>query len=498
MAALIAPAAAAASAGLNEADFRLTAPNGFGDGWNSYAHCMAVFEGRVYVGTTRGVIAMHKWNLPSPDLRPWPVKSPEYIYDVPRQAEIWCYDPALEQWERVYQAPLVPGRQGGQVPRYIGFRGIAVFQGPGDARPCLYVSTWAPQQAEPPDILRSEDGRRFVSASRPPFSPAVRSFRTLQVFQGRVHTTPTSSVAGARRSTDSIGSDSTVYATTDLASGEWVACNEEGFGSPANVSIFEMVEYQGHLYAATVNPKTGFELWKTPGGTPPYRWTCVLRHGAGRGVHNEVGVSLCEYRGALYVGTGVLNGGYHRVLNIGPAAAEILRVWPDDSWELLMGDGRHTEQGLRYPLSGYSAGFDALFNGYVWRMAEHEGWLYAGTFNWGQALPFVPTHLWPPDVLALLDRWGRAHLNRYFGGAEIWRTQDGLLWQPVTRNAFGNKYNWGIRNFASTPQGLFVGTANPYGPTIAQQQPDGRWSYVDNPRGGCEVWLGRPRPANAT
>ncbi len=481
------------AAGLGEADFRLTGPNGFGDGQNHYAHSMAVFEGRVYVGTTRAIIPAHKWNQLRPDIRPWPVDSPDFIYDIPRQAEIWCFDPAEDQWTRVYQAPLVPASRGNlQVPRYIGYRGIGVFQGASDHKPCLYVSTWAPQLTDPPDILRSEDGRHFAPAARPPFSPAVRSFRTLQVFQGRVHTTPTSSSQGARKISDSIGSDSTIYATDDIQSADWQAANEEGFGSKANVTVFEMEEFNGHLYAATVNPKTGFELWKTAGGDLPYRWTRVLARGAGRGVFNEVGVSLCAFRGALYVGTGVLNGGFHRATGIGPAAAEIIRVWPDDRWELIVGESRSTPQGLRYPLSGLGPGFEKLFNGYVWRMVVHDGWLYAGTFSWGQNLAYLPLHTWPPDAVALLDLWGRDWLTTHLGGAEVWRSADGEHWQPVTRNAFGNRYNWGIRNFASTPHGLFVATANPYGPTIAQQQTGGDWHYIDNHRGGCEIWLGRP------
>ncbi len=477
---------------LHEADFRLTCDNGFGDGWNHYAHSMAWFRGRLYVGTTRATMAMNKYNIPRPPIRPWPVDCPDDVYEVPRQAEIWEYTPETDSWLRVYQAPLVKGRNGRMVPRYIGLRGITVFQGPQDPAPCLYVSTWAPMLAEPPDILRSENGRDFGNVPRPPWAPTVRSFRTLQIFKGRVHTTPTHAAVGVGRAQDAMGSEATIYACDDLSTGQWLPANPEGFGRRANATIFEMAVFDDHLYAVTVNPLDGLELWKTPGGDLPYQWTRVLTRGAGRGALNETGGCLCEFNGALYVGTGIANGGYHRAVNVGPAAAELLRVWPDDSWDLLMGESRLSDEGVRYPLSGYAPGFDSLFNGYLWRMGVHEGHLYVGTFNWANMLPYLPTHTWPEDVLAMVHRWGEENILRRFAGAELWRSADGLRWAPVTRSGFGNKYNWGVRNLVSTPHGLFVGTANPFGPTVAQRIDRERWQYVPNARGGCEVLLGVP------
>lgn len=483
--------------GLEAADFRMINRSGFGDGLNSYAHSMAWFEGRLYVGTTRGVLQMNRCNAPTPNMVPWPTDWKADVYDYDRRAEIWRYDPRSGEWTLVYRAAWVDGIQGRPVPRYIGFRGMAVFRGASDTKPCLYVSTWAPARApEPPDILRCEDGDHFHSVARPPFGPQVRSFRTLQPFGGRIHTTPTSSTAvvkGVARAQDSVGSESTIYCTDDIAGARWTAANVEGFGERANITVFEMVEYQGRLYAGTVNPR-GMQLWRTEDGSdaPPYRWKKVLDKGAWRGPHNEAVASLCVFKGVLYVGTGIANGGFHRQFQIGPAASEMIRVYPDDSWDLLAGQPRITPQGIKTPLSGYGAGFDNIFNGYIWRMAEHAGWLYVGTFSWANALPYIPLNTWPEDVLVLIERWGLDRLNRDMGGFDLWRTADGVRWENVTRSGFDNQYNWGVRNFASTPYGLFLGTANPYGPQIAIQR-KGRWQLVDNPRGGCEVFLGHKR-----
>jgi hypothetical protein len=75
------------------------------------------------------------------------------------------------------------------------------------------------------------------------------------------------------------------------------------------------------------------------------------------------------------------------------------------------------------------------------------------------------------------------------GGCELWRSTDGDNWVPMTRNGFNNRFNLGVRTLISTPRGLFVGTANPFGSHVAVRGPGG-WRYEENPRGGVEVWLG--------
>src|SRR5262249_18586522 len=149
-----------------------------------------------------------------------------------------------------------------------------------------------------------------------------------------VHTSPTHSrAANADKAQECVGSDATVYACSDIDSGEWWAASPEGFGDADNLTVFELASFNGQLYAGTVNTK-GFDLWRTvDASTRPYKWKRVLTRGAGRGPFNEVAGTMCVFDGALYVGTGIVNGGFHRLLNIGPAACELLRVFPDDSWE---------------------------------------------------------------------------------------------------------------------------------------------------------------------
>jgi hypothetical protein len=88
---------------------------------------------------------------------------------------------------------------------------------------------------------------------------------------------------------------------------------------------------------------------------------------------------------------------------------------------------------------------------------------------------------------------GPQNILEYGSGFDLYRSHDGENWLPVTTDGMGNPFNMGLRTFASTPHGLFLGTANPWGPKIMPLNGD---TYVHNPRGGCEVYLA-PRTATA-
>jgi hypothetical protein len=115
--------------------------------------------------------------------------------------------------------------------------------------------------------------------------------------------------------------------------------------------------------------------------------------------------------------------------------------------------------------------------------------LYLGTFNWSVMLPYLQVAGGRPGRQARLARWLDPDLlARFEGGFDLRRSRDGVHWVPVSGDGFGNPYNYGARTLLGTPRGLFVGTANPFGPEIAARVPDG-WTYTPNARGGAEVWF---------
>jgi SAM-dependent methyltransferase len=485
------PRAARAGRPLVAASFRPIATHGLDDPANGYAHSMGWFEGRLFIGVTRQTQwASKKYELNEYSVI-WPVEVPDFVWDHDWRSRIWRFDPRTASWKCVHVSRMVLGTRGFEVPLQVGFRDMQVFKGKGDRKPALYVTSWGSHMGTGPFILRSEDGESFQEVSEPgePWF-GTQTLRSLVSVKGHLFTAPT----GRCGITEDRHDGCMVLASDDPGSGRWQPACRAFFGDRRNLTVFDMGTFDGHLYAGTMNPSEGFQLWKTDAeGKPPFSWTRVLSHGAWRGPLNEGLVSFSEFNGALYIGTGIYNCGYDRTHRIGPGSPELLRIWPDDSWDLIVGDPRLTPAGMKVPRSGLGPGFNNPFAGYTWRLCEHDGWLYASTAVWSPWLPFTKVDSWPETLRRMLDRTSLQDLMHDFGGFDLWRSRDGDHWVPVTRNGFGNPFNIGARTMVSSPWGLFAGTANSFGPKVAVKRTAG-WRYEDHPQIGFEVHLGSHRP----
>ena len=479
--------------GLRAQHFRRVCTNGFGDRHNAYVYSSVWFDGHLYVGTSRANLCLLKFAMPYVHIDTWPVDCPHLNYTSKferrwARGELWRYAPALDQWTRCYQSPMVVDPTDDCLySRDLGYRAMTVFQGESDARPAIYCASWSRSHGQGPEILRSRDGITFETLINPRFSShdkdlVVTAIRTLVPYRGRLFTAPT----GASKGNVNIAWNSLVFETRDPASGVWRSVNDPGFESAPEVAVvYELAVFHDYLYAGT-GGLNGFQIWRTrAAGNPPYSWEKVLSHGAGRGALNQGAVSMMGFGDYLYVGTGIQNGGHDRRFNIGPAAAEIIRIHENGDWDIVVGNGRDGKE----PISAMGAGFNNYFCGYMWRMGIHDGWLYVGTMDWTVILRYVDLEAKPYKSARLLAAAGVENFIAYQGGFDLWRTYDGENWLPVTRTGFDNPYNFGCRNIVSTPHGLFIGTANPFGPTAAVKV-NGHWEYQDNPAGGLEVLLG--------
>jgi hypothetical protein len=417
----------------------LLASGGLGMPSNNTAHSMAYFRDALYVGTTTS----GQWGP----------------HSTPR---ILRFDPRTAEWRVVYRPPLLPAtprafardvqvQEGkgqaflkrkipAEIPRDFGYRAMTVFQGATDPEPALYVaslSLWGGI------ILRSLDGETFDVVCEPGFGDdRILSFRGLVGFGGRLY------VSAAGTITEEIldrnfAPQPTIYCSADPARGTWQEAGPPGFGDPTNGAIYSLAVANGALYAGTNNRFSGFQLWRTTAQRhEAVTWQRVLTAGAYRYNLNMASAAMAEFAGALYVGGGIPGFGYDKANDIGPAAAELIRVWPDGRWDLIFGEPRFTPDGLKVPLSGHGPGLDDPYNSVVWSMAAHDGKLFVGTHQWQ---PFE-------DV--------RANGGMPRGGYQLWVSRDGERFDQLIREGNGNFGVTGLRSLLSTPFGLVLGTAN--------------------------------------
>lgn len=54
------------------------------------------------------------------------------------------------------------------------------------------------------------------------------------------------------------------------------------------------------------------------------------------------------------------------------------------------------------------------------------------------------------------------YLRKAKQGFDLYVSEDGVNFQTITVDGFGDPYNHGLRAFAATDQGLCLGTANPF------------------------------------
>ncbi|HEV8440165.1 MAG TPA: hypothetical protein VGT40_18895 [Methylomirabilota bacterium] len=393
-------------------------------------------------------------------------------------AQVWRFVPATGRWTLAYSSPLVTGRDGQRRARDRSIRAACVHRAQCDATPTLYLGVGSLERQVV--FLRSEDGEYFEECAEHGFGLGdvdVPSVRSIVGLDGSLYSTPVGKNFERGMFDDNLTDYPIVFEAKDPRGG-WRPVSEAGFGDPENLSINELAVMDGCLYAATIN-KRGFQIWKAkPEGKPPYPWRRILADGAWRGAVSSFPSVMSVFNGALYVGGTLQRQGRGGRDRFGPFAAEMLRIHPDDTWDLVAGTPRFTPHGLKRPISGMLGGFDDRFTHVFWRMAEYDGWLYIGTAGW----KWMPTYLRDRADLseAQLHALREETARRRDGEFSLWRTQDGVGWHAVTRTGFsgGNPHNYGIRELVSTPVGLFVLPTNKFGARGG---------------GGIEIWWGKPR-----
>ena len=481
-------------AGYDRDDFFRIAEGGFGDPMNNYPWSMAYFNGDLYVGTGRHI----PWRLLQVILGPayefqqitYPrgdTGSQQWAEDM--RAEIWRHG----SWERVYQSPVIGGPP--FTPRESGFRQMVVFDGE------IYAASGGGFSVGGL-LLKSTDGTTWEQVVTPP--EMGTDSRAMVVHNEKLYR--------------GIGGAPEVWAfPSDVHTWERVA--DFSLVDPyTNTAVISLESFNGHLYAGTQNLESGYQVFRSEDQAPSEgNWKQIVKYGGGDMMNYWAG-TMEVFNNQLYVGSMSLPLIVADPVELGPPKGfELIRISTDDSWELVVGDciPRIPSPGptFRFPGSGWPGGFGNFFNFYCWSLQENDGVLYLGTFDASSFLRFLPVEdlaelieLTPEQqeqiaaaleqVIGLLEGLGvnedyiepfRRLLEAFdvgdaalidweevwqvftdfFAGGDLWKTEDGVWWEPVTLNGFDNPDNYGVRSMVHVNP-LFVGMANPFQ--------------------GCEVW----------
>ena len=478
---------------------KLTKTNGFDSKdlnngrQNNYAWSMAELGEYIYVGTGRNIIniiqnALNTLDINSLDLnslgissidlkeiniKPSEIKLPkEFISNTTDMGgEIWrCKKDNSCSWERVYKASETSG--------IAGFRSMISYTTPS-GETSLYACCYNTN----PKILflKSSDGTNWSILDTG--ITEGNSSRAMIIHKGKIYMSVIN-----EKSTDI---NTLIYCSSDPEHEGWqLITSSEIYNNPRGQAA-SLCSFNDHLYAGTVLPY-GFEIWRTEDTESEKNgWKRIVDKGAGD-ASNVIPLTMEVFKNHIYVGTAahITKEDGNSIGGLPLRGFDLIRINKLDKWELVAGSrplipsnpntGKRTE-----PLSGFASGFGEMANAFCWQLKEYKDEFYLSTFDCSiLGEPIYSALLENKDKLSKLHEnktlkfllnnpfivklFLKAQKNTY--GFDLWKSKDGIHWNSVNINGFGNPHNNGIRTlFVSSEDLLYLGTSNLFE--------------------GCEVWV---------
>jgi hypothetical protein len=219
--------------------------------------------------------------------------------------------------------------------------------------------------------LLSRDGRAFKKlTAKPKGEREGLALASVFAHQGRLYAIPDAGTATAAWQ----GSVLARMIGHQKDTGRWEAVSQDLL-LKAGQGISRVGGFQRNDYLAVSDAQHGFQLWLRP-RRKRAKWHCVLEKGATRYANNPDLADVCEFNGDLYLATPPWcadQGNMHYVDN---DSGELIRLYPDDSWDLIVGSARFTLSGLKVPLSDQPPGFGASQYRCISRLLNHDRQLW--------------------------------------------------------------------------------------------------------------------------
>ncbi len=226
----------------------------------------------------------------------------------------------------------------------------------------------------------------------------------------------------------------------------WTQVVPDGFGSKNNEGIRNLAVYGDALYAGTLNPLGGAEVWRSTDGS---QWVRVGKNGLGNILNSSIR-GMVAWRDKLWVGTVNQLGGELHSFD-GSTWTKVAKRGIDEARNDTLADLRVHGDDL----------FVATWNGQGARLYRFDGVTWTSLVGGSAATAAGFGDPENTGILSLASFRGAlyASTRNFDTGFSVWRTMDaGATWQQVVANGFGDarqRYGWKLFVFGDE---LYLGT----------------------------------------
>ena len=428
---------------------------------NSYAWSMTELGDYIYVGTARNMLSTATISFGLSSSKNSNILPSSLVTGTDNCAEIWRYKKDNTcPWQRVLKTK--PSE------KIYGFSAMITHE------TCNGPAIYAASSGESVSLYKSIDGVNWIKIDTS--NVIGTSSRALASFNGKLYMASLESGIGGNRSLLYESCDPEIEPFKSV-----INPKSKNFIPSLNPmgGIDAIRVFNNKLYVC-ISTSEGVEIWRSNTCNPAKnQWTLIGDRGFGDSLNSNT------------LSTGVFNGHLYAALTkklplalFMPLGFDLIRIDKDDNWDLVVGGkpivpscpsvGRRCSQSL----SGYTSGFNNLFNVYGWQIAEYKDNLIITTYDESTNIKtLLQTYLYNKDsyikkigcknyctlvgcykkILNLMCKYN------YPEGFDIYSSKDGCTFCPVILDGLYNPNNYGGRTLYRTwDNKLYLGTANPY------------------------------------
>jgi len=279
----------------------------------------------------------------------------------------------------------------------------------------------ATNYVEGASIWRTVDGTAWTQMTSPGFDNAYGADNPI-VFDIVTFKDQLYAGTGNWESTSSAGQ---IWRSADGTTWNLVAPN--GLGNPNNAGFTTFTSFNGMLYAATLNPSDGAEIWRSSTGNSG-SWQRVTSQGLGGGSAYFIVTSLTTFKGQLYAGVEATAG----------TGAQVWRSSNGTTWTLVSDNGFGDT-------NNYQTGSSVVYRGQLYMTTRNDVtgsqlWRSSNGINWVQVVGdgFGDINNYKIESLTTFDGALYAAANNWVTGVQLWRSTDGINWTQINVDGFGD------------------------------------------------------------